>query len=66
MTLPDQLRQMRLAAGLSPEQASRAIQRPRETVEFYELGIREPSISTLRRLARVYGFRLVIQFEEDK
>ncbi|NUB17583.1 helix-turn-helix domain-containing protein [Azospirillum brasilense] len=56
LRLPDAVRRMRQAMGLSQEDFGRVFHLTRRQVSELETGKGDPKISTLNRLARVFGF----------
>lgn len=54
----ERLRQMRIAAGLTPEQVAVAVGRSSFTINGYELGKIEPPIHILAQIATYCGVTL--------
>ncbi|MHB1905389.1 MAG: helix-turn-helix domain-containing protein [Acidimicrobiales bacterium] len=59
------LRQARLGAGLSQTEVARRAHVAQSVISAYESGRREPSVSTLERLIRATGHRLVLDLERS-
>lgn len=57
------LRQARLDARLSQSEVARRAHVAQSVISAYESGRREPSVSTLQRLVRATGHRLVLDLE---
>ena len=58
MSLTERLKEARLEADMTQEQAAVRARIARYSVQRYETGIREPSASALKSLADVYGKNL--------
>jgi hypothetical protein len=59
------LRQARLGARLSQTEVARRAHVAQSVISAYESGRREPSVSTLERLVRATGHRLVLDLERS-
>jgi predicted nucleotidyltransferase/DNA-binding XRE family transcriptional regulator len=59
------LRQARLGAQLSQTEVARRAHVAQSVISAYESGRREPSVSTLERLIRATGHRLVLDLERS-
>jgi len=59
------LRQARISAQLSQTDVARRAQVAQSVISAYESGRREPSVSTLERLIRATGHRLVLDIEHS-
>jgi transcriptional regulator with XRE-family HTH domain len=64
MTSRDIVRIARQRAGLTQQQLADRSGHPRETIARWEAGAREPSLSTLRKLAEASNLDLVIQLAQ--
>jgi len=58
MEIHHNIRQARLRAGLSQEQAARRLHTVRQTISSYETGRTQPDLDTLTALAEIYGVTL--------
>jgi transcriptional regulator with XRE-family HTH domain len=56
---------MREAAGLSQAEVSRRIKVSQSVVVRIESGNHEPRIGTLKRIAKVCGYTVLVQFVPD-
>ena len=55
MTINQELRQLRLARGMTQEQAAERLGVTRQALSSYETGRTRPDLDTLLRLAEIYG-----------
>lgn len=62
-TIAARLAEIRARKGLSQEALARKAKLQRVSVGRIELGVHEPSITTLEKLAKALGVRLVIDFK---